>query len=182
MTHSRPWLALVLLAVFATACSDGGVVAPSSPDSGGLTLSAPTAKGDYSISLNDVGGGFRRQNDRFTARNGSGVSATGTWKARIIRGDGEIDTRGDITCLGHVDSQGVRLGGVVVESSDPALLGATMIATVHDGNPDRSTGLRVYTEGFEALKHCTDGYPTSQITLNGEATFQAIRTGFILVN
>jgi hypothetical protein len=182
VTYSRPWLALVLLALFATACSEGGVVEPSL-DSGGLTLSVPTAKGDYSISLNHVGGGFRRQNDKFTARNGSGVNANGPWKAKIVKGDGtEITTQGEITCLGHVDSQGVRLGGVVIESSDPALIGATMIATVHDGNPDRSTGLRVYTEGFDALKHCTDGYPTSQITLNGEVTWQGVRTGFIQVN
>jgi hypothetical protein len=182
VTHSRPWLALVLLAVFATACSDGGIVEPSSLDSGGLTLSAPTAKGDYSISLNHVSGGFRKQNDKFTARNGTGVNASGTWKARIINVNGDIETAGEITCLGHVDSKGVRLGGVVVESSDPALIGATMIATVHDGNPDRSTGLRVYTEGFDALKHCTDGYPTASMTLNGEVTWQAIRTGFVLVN
>jgi len=178
----RPWLALAVLAAFATACESGGVVEPSL-DSGGLTLSAPTAKGDYSISLNEVGGGFRRQNDKFTARNGSGVNASGPWKARILKGDGTvIETQGEITCLGHVDSQGVRIGGVVIESSDPALVGATMIATVHDGNPDRSTGLRVYTSDFDALHHCTDGYPTSQITLNGVATFQGIRTGFILVN
>ena len=181
--NSRPWLALVLLALFATACSEGGVVEPPL-DSGGLTLSVPTAKGDYSISLNDVGGGFRRQNDKFTARNGSGVNADGPWKTKIVKGDGEITAAGEITCLGHVDSQGVRIGGVVAESSDPALIGAIMIATVHDGNPDRSTGLRVYTaaEGFDALKHCTDGYPTSQITLNGTATWQGVRTGFIQVN
>ena len=42
---SRPWLALLPLALFAIACSEGGVVEPSL-DSGGLTLCAPTAKGD----------------------------------------------------------------------------------------------------------------------------------------
>ena len=181
---SRPWLALLPLALFAIACSEGGVVEPSL-DSGGLTLSAPTAKGDYSISLNAVGGGFRRQNDKFTAQNGGGVNADGPWKTKLVKGDGtDITASGEITCLGHVDGAGVRIGGVVNESSDPALIGATMIATVHDGNPDRSTGLRIYTaaEGFDALKHCTDGYPTAAMTLNGTTTWQAIRTGFILVN
>jgi hypothetical protein len=181
--NSRPWLALVLLAVFATACSDGGVVDPSSLDSSGLALSAADIKGDYTLDIKNVGGGVRRQDDKFSIIVGSGFNASGPWRSWLRHGDPTvIDSRGQVTCVGRVGDDGARIGGVVTQSSDPSLVGATMVASIRDGSPDKSSGLRIYTSGFDADFHCETGYANSQLTLNGVETFRDVKTGNIIVN
>lgn len=183
MTNSRPWLALVLLAVFATACSDGGVVEPSSLSSTDLALSAADVKGDYSLDLKHVGGGVRRENNKFSIVEKSGFNADGPWRSWLIMADGsDIDSRGNVTCMGRIGDDGARIGGVVTHSNDPSLIGATMVAGIRDGFPDKSTGLRIYTSGFDAQFHCETGYANSQLTLNGVETFMAVKTGNIIIN
>ena len=118
MTNPRPWLALVLLAAFATACNDGGV---------------------------------RREDNKFSIVEGSGFNADGPWRSWLIMAGGVvIDSRGTVTRMGRIGDDGARFGGVVTQSSDPSLIGATMVAGIRDGFPDKSTGLRIYTSGFDA--------------------------------
>jgi hypothetical protein len=183
VTNSRPWLALVLLAVFATACSDGGVVEPSSLDSSALALSAADVKGDYQLDIKNVGGGYRRQTDKFSIIDRAGFNASGPFRTIILFADGStIDSRGDVTCMDRIGDDGARFAGVVTQSSDPTLIGATMVAGIRDGSPDKSTGLRIYTSGFDAQFHCEQGYQNSQLTLNGVETFRDVKTGNIIVN
>lgn len=183
VTYSRPWLALVLLAVFATACSDGGVVDPSSLDSSALALSAADVKGDYSLDIKDVGGGYRRETDKFSIVDKSGFNASGPFRTWILFADNSVtDTRGEVTCMGRIGDDGARIGGVVTQSSDPSLIGATMVASIRDGFPDKSSGLRIYTSGFDADFHCETGYANSQLTLNGVETFRDVKTGNIIVD
>lgn len=183
MPNPRPWLALVLLAVFATACNDGGVLEPSALDSTDLALSAADVKGDYSLDIKNVGGGVRREDNKFSIVEGSGFNADGPWRSWLIMADGQvIDSRGTVTCMGRIGDDGARFGGVVTQSSDPSLIGATMVAGIRDGFPDKSTGLRIYTSGFDAQFHCESGYHTSQLTLNGVETFRDVKTGNIFVD
>jgi hypothetical protein len=183
VTNYRSWLALAVLAAFATACEGGGsVVEPSSESSSALALSAADAKGDYGIDLKFVTG-TRRENDKFTINELGGVDAERVWRSWIVFNGAIIqDSRGEVTCLEHIDGSGARIGGVVTHSTDPSLVGATMVATVKDGFPDRSTGLRIYTSGFDAQFHCEEGYLPSQLTLNGVKTWQAIKKGFITLD
>jgi hypothetical protein len=183
VTNYRPWLALAVLAAFATACESGGVVEPSSESSSALALSAsPDAEGDYSIDLKEATG-TRRENDKFSIFETGGFGADGHWRSWIVfQGQIVTDSRGEVTCIGEIEESGARIGGVVTQSSDPSLIGATMVATVKDGFPDRSTGLRIYTSGFDAQFHCEEGYIVSQLTFNGVKTWQAIRTGFVTLD
>lgn len=183
MLRSKALFALGALGALVLACGDGSV-APTASDSGALSLSAPLlVRAEYGISLQALDVGIHAQNDAIVARDaGAGVSAEGTWRTEILlSGGARVQARGSISCVRFIDGNGARVGGVVELSSDPSLVGATMVATLKDGADDWSTGVRMHPagSGITALEHCQTGYTNAQIGVNGVSTFVKVGKGFV---
>jgi hypothetical protein len=186
VSRPRTLFALGALSALVIACSESSV-APTASDSGALSLAAPLlVSANYGLSLQALDVGIHSQEDVIVARDGgSGVQAVGSWRTEIhLSGGNNLDARGSISCVGFVDGGGARLGGVVTQSSDPSLVGATMVASVKDAADDWSTGIRIHAagSGIVAQEHCSNGYPAPQIGIDGKSTFKKINVGFVYVN